>query len=473
MVIELRVSEQTKAAYSESLELISRLSLLSEEERKVEYGKYQWMFPKSKRFITLDDQLGSRQDYRRKFREWFFVVSKYIFLPTHMGECCYSIFQERFVAADGEKKPNSDRYSQKVILALGMLGYLTKIKCNYSNCSKGNKHGMVFEVDMLKLNQWNQELNFVEKIERDDVELEDCADWRWKDQYHTIMDVKADAKYLEKSIKNIADFHQYEEDNKEKLKRDIKFCVWESLVNLSNKSSYDIIARHKEDDYGGRFYTLMTNLKKIVRHHCIKIDNERIAEVDVSSAQPTFLGLFIKEKYGADSEWLNHCIRGDFYEWVKEICRTKVDRSKVKEYIMHYLYSYDNEYAEKAHSKVWKKGYWRFERKLNEYLEKNEPIIFDKIQWHKKNAEKDEKKKKMRNSLSRDLVKMEVKYIKYCISKLPPNFKFYTIHDCICCKRSDADFVRKIMEESSKELYNLTINLKIENDKDDEPKKAA
>ena len=137
---------------------------------------------------------------------------------------------------------------------------------------------------------------------------------------------------------------------------------------------------------------------------------------------------------------------------------------------MHYLYSYDNEYAETQHTKEHKKGYWRFERLLNEYLKENEPFIFDEIQNHKKNAERDDKKNKMRNSLSRDLVKMEVEYIKYCISKLPQNFKFYTIHDCICCKQSDAEYVKKIMEESSRELYNLTINLKIENG---EPLKVA
>ena len=114
MEFELRISEQTKAAYSESLELISRLSLLSEEERKVEYGKYQWMFPKSRRLITLDDQMTNRQDYKRKFREWFFVVSKYIFHPSHMGECCYSIFQERCVSGDGLKNTSGFQISLKI-----------------------------------------------------------------------------------------------------------------------------------------------------------------------------------------------------------------------------------------------------------------------------------------------------------------------------------------------------------------------
>lgn len=463
MELEVMVSEQTKAAYSESLELVGRLSLMSVEERESEYEKYQWMFPKSKRLINLDDQLGTRKDYKVKFREWFFVVCGYMFCPSHLGQCCYSTFQDRVLSSCG-KKNTSDRYSQKVILALGMLGYLTKIKKNYSNCSVGNRHGIIFEVDLIKLNHWDKELNLKEGINREDVNLDDCADWRWKDQYQTIMDVKANQVILDK-VKKLyyEDIPQYLKEHNMELRRTKTVCACESLISIANQSSYDIIAKHKIDDYGGRFYTPMTNLPKDIRHLCITLDGESIAEVDVSSAQPTFLGLYFKEKCNVNTEWLEHCIRGDFYEWMKKICKTKIEREKVKEHIMHYLYSYDNEYAEIQHTKEHKKGYWRFERLLNEYLKENEPFIFDEIQNHKKNAEKDEKKNKMRNSLSRDLVKMEVEYIKYCISKLPPNFKFYTIHDCICCKQSDAEYVKKIMEESSRELYNLTINLKIEN----------
>ena len=108
MELEVMVSEQTKAAYSESLELVGRLSLMSVEERESEYEKYQWMFPKSKRLINLDDQLGTRKDYKEKFREWFFVVCGYMFCPSHLGQCCYSIFQER-VLSSGGKKNTSDR----------------------------------------------------------------------------------------------------------------------------------------------------------------------------------------------------------------------------------------------------------------------------------------------------------------------------------------------------------------------------
>ena len=137
---------------------------------------------------------------------------------------------------------------------------------------------------------------------------------------------------------------------------------------------------------------------------------------------------------------------------------------------MDYLYSYDDTTAEKAHTKEYKRGYWRFERKLNEHLQQHEPSIYGIIQWHKENPEWDADKKKWRNTLSRDLVKKEVEYIQLCISRLPKEVKFYTIHDCICCKQSDVAVVKQIMEQCSIDLYGLKIRLNVENN---EPLRVA
>lgn len=469
MELEMLVSEQTSAAYDECLSLIDKLSVMTQEERNLEYGKYQWMFPKCKRLVNLDDQLSNRQDYKRKFKEWFFVVCKYVFYPSHFGQCSYSLFQDRCVASKGNKN-TCDRYSQKVILALGMMGYFTKIKKNYSNSGKGSSHGIIFEIDQLKLHHWNNELSQMVKVDRPDVNLDDCAEWKWKEQYETILEIKVAPHYLDLAKRFLTEFTNYEKENDVRLKRGEKFCASEALVNIGSKSTYDIIANHTIDKYGGRFYTLMTNVRKELRHNCITLDMERLCEVDVCSAQPTFLGLYIKDKEGVFTEWLQHCLSGDFYKWIKKITATKVGRARVKEYVMHYLYSYDDATAEKAHAKEYKRGYWRFERKLNNYLEQNEPTIYNKIQWYKKNPEWDADKKKWRNTLSKDLVMKEVEYIKHCLSRLSDDVKFYTIHDCICCKQSDAELVKQKMEESSLELYGLVIRLKIENN---EPMKMA
>ena len=154
---------------------------------------------------------------------------------------------------------------------------------------------------------------------------------------------------------------------------------------------------------------------------------------------------------------------GDVMFYVSNECQVNADFLSINSF-------YDDATADKAHTKEYKRGYWRFERRLNNYLEQNEPTIYSKIQYHKTHPEWDADKKKWRNTLSRDLVKKEVEYIQHCLSMLPQGVKFYTIHDCICCKQSDAELVKQKMEESSLELYGLVIRLKIENN---EPTKIA
>ena len=64
---------------------------------------------------------------------------------------------------------------------------------------------------------------------------------------------------------------------------------------------------------------------------------------------------------------------------------------------------------------------------------------------------------------------MEVEYIKNCLSRLPQDMKFWTIHDCICVKESDSLKVKEIMEQVSREMYgeDITIRVKRENTSED------
>ena len=73
------------------------------------------------------------------------------------------------------------------------------------------------------------------------------------------------------------------------------------------------------------------------------------------------------------------------------------------------------------------------------------------------------------SNLSKDLVKMEIEYIKRCIHSLPEDMKFWTIHDCICVKESDSMEVKEIMEQVSREMFgeDITIRLKRENTSED------
>ena len=39
---------------------------------------------------------------------------------------------------------------------------------------------------------------------------------------------------------------------------------------------------------------------------------------------------------------------------------------------------------------------------------------------------------------------------------------FYTIHDCVGCKASDAEKVKEVMVAVGKEMFNATLNIKLE-----------
>ena len=58
------------------------------------------------------------------------------------------------------------------------------------------------------------------------------------------------------------------------------------------------------DNKGGRFYTVMVCMGKEFRRNCLTLSGERIVEVDVSSSQPTLIGLKGKQDTGKTTEWL-------------------------------------------------------------------------------------------------------------------------------------------------------------------------
>ena len=61
------------------------------------------------------------------------------------------------------------------------------------------------------------------------------------------------------------------------------------------------------------------------------------------------------------------------------------------------------------------------------------------------------------------MTEMEVKYIKACLKAIAPNVKFfYTIHDCIGCKASDAAKVKAAMLSVAKDMFGANLNIKLE-----------
>lgn len=498
---------------------------MSKEERKKLYDGYKWMFSSGCETPTLEPLIKGNDPrvntFREKFREWFIVVCNYSFSPYHFGLTSYSHFMNA-TYWQGTKAKGNKVYPQRVILALGMMGIFTGLKTNYLHLNdKTRDHGREYDVDIGRLKEWTSTSTFTEPADNfsetsssmDDVWVQSSSadsdfdysfvekndeasqkswslydDWFSLRQYETISSLTVIPECYVRACQFISTctYQMFDaltdKDKKKDLRGRYRNCQW--LINLHNGD----VGCCKVDDKGGRFYSLMVGMGKDFRKSCLTLDNKRIVEVDVSSSQPTLIGLKIKMDTGITTEWLRHCLSGDFYEWAKEITGVKVKRDQVKKYVMRYLFSCYGSGLPKDYqgghlppnSKDYKKGYKKFEQKLTSYLKDNEPEVYNLIEHHKRNPVWTEKvwtdnwKKKRKgkwcSTLPVEMQKTEVEFIKTCLSRLPTDMKFFTIHDAICCRESDGNAVKSVMEKVSQELYGEVISVKIENSSQDQVK---
>ena len=329
-------------------------------------------------------------------------------------------------------------------------------------------------------------------------------DWLSERQYESICSVTVEKDGIRDSsdwMFKWDDFIEYyNQGDQEKEETDSQWISYQRLRDLALHKVGGCLDDSVRDDgrqpYAGRFYSTMTTIKKEDRHHYLRLDGELVTEVDVSSAQPTFLGILMYRKTGVKTTWLEKCLEGQFYEWIAEKTNTQEERDTIKKWMMQFMYScyqpnkgkdYDKPHKPTYEFRKTDDPYLCFQQRLNRFLKKEEPGIYKMIDWFKRNPEyrkdkplyqsyqddqgKDRKKKtgsgKWCSELSKYLVKMEVEYIKNCLSRLPQDMKFWTIHDCICVKESDSLKVKEIMEQVSREMYGVTIRLKRENTSED------
>ena len=502
------------------------LSAMDKDERMKLYGSYGWMFSAGCKLPDLEPLIVGNdprvKSFRSRFKEWFMVICNYAFSPYHFGQTSYSHFMNA-PYWQGTKAKGNKVYPQRVILLLGMTGIFTGLKTNYLHVNDKTKdHGREYYVNVDKLAEWTMTSteparNFSEPItsspaenvwtmtlsaDNDDfdysfIEKNDEAsrqswslydDWFSMRQYETISSITVIQECYERACQFISSctYQMFsaikDKDKKKDLRGRYRNCQW--IINLHNGD----VGCSKVDDKGGRFYSLMVGMGKDFRRSCLTLDNERIVEVDVSSSQPTLIGLKIKKDIGKTTEWLKHCLDGNFYEWAKEITGVKVKRDQVKKYVMRYLFScygsglpkdYQGEHLP-PDIKEYNRGYKKFEQKLTGYLKDNEPEVYNLIEHHKRNPVWTEKvwtdnwKKKRKgkwcSTLPVEMQKTEVEFIKTCLARLPKDMKFYTIHDAICVKESDGNIVKAVMEQVSMEIYSEKISIKIENSSQDNVK---
>jgi hypothetical protein len=245
----------------------------------------------------------------------------------------------------------------------------------------------------------------------------------------------------------------------------------------------------------GRYYTCLTNMHNEIRKE-LCIDGEQVVEVDISSAQPAMLGLLLRERYpNVKSAWLDHCEKGDFYEWIGSIVLdrniTPEERKVIKLLIMRMLYIAQKPTDKKDNTsfEIYLKKYIKeknpskkenlgkgklfksFDFIVMSYLKAEEPKLYELVYEHRTNLKEVKRRKptakgkttKKRNNLSISMTEMEVKYIKACLKAIAPDVHyFYTIHDCIGCKASDAEKVKQAMLAVGKEMFDATLNIKLE-----------
>lgn len=496
--------ERFERLYVRMMSWIDEFSKKTKDEREKIYEDYRWMFSDDcKNLPTLEPLIADARanTYRTRFKEWFMVVANYSLTPEHWGKTSYSHFLND-PHWSGSKTKGNKVYPQRVILSLGMTGIFSSVKTGYLYLGDKTKdHSRIYTVDAARLREWTStasgdpdELSgsWVMTSSTDDsdfdysfLEGEDDSwnlhdDWYAARQKETLSSLEVLPECYEKAQKflDTYPFQMVEDLSKEKKKIfrvQYRNCKW--LVSLHNGD----VGRCKEDDAGGRFYSLMVGMGKQYRRNCLLLNGQRIVEVDVSSSQPTMIGLKVKKDTGITTQWLSHCLYGDFYEWVKKITGVKVKRDRVKKYVMRYLFScygsdlpktYEGEHLP-SDGKEGKKGYKKFEQILTVYLKENEPEVYDLIDTHKRHPSWTEKvwtdryhKKhygKFCSTLPVEMQKTEVEFIKTCLSRLPEEMQFYTIHDAICVKMDDGERVKEIMQEVSLEMYGEKIGIKVEN----------
>ena len=526
--------------WNEWCEKDKELSLLTEEERMNLVSQYQWIFPKEESdFVDLESLYTRKhiRSNREKFHRFFYVVCNRMFSRVFFGYGGYYQFMKSYQKLFKEKC-TSELFSKRVLLALGIMGYITKLDCWYSyNLGDDRNRPNHYLIDRDKLMTWevpglDEEGNTVTRTvssipewemthteavtfqtKGDDPERTSWTlhpDWLSERQYESICSVTVEKEGIRDSsdwMFNWDDFIDYYNlGDQEKEETDSQWISYQRIRDLSLHKVGGCLDDSMRDDgrqpYAGRFYSTMTTIKKEDRHHYLRLDGELVTEVDVSSAQPTFLGILMYRKTGVKTTWLEKCLEGQFYEWIAEKTNTyntpltEEERNTIKKWMMQFMYSCYQPNKGKDYDKPHKPTYeFRktddpflcFQQKLNRFLKKEEPGIYKMIDWFKRNPEyrkdkplyqsyqddqgKDRKKKtgsgKWCSELSKYLVKMEVEYIKNCLSRLPQDMKFWTIHDCICVKESDSLKVREIMEQVSREMYGVTIRLKRENTSED------
>jgi hypothetical protein len=206
-----------------------------------------------------------------------------------------------------------------------------------------------------------------------------------------------------------------------------------SIENINSKNIY-----FNFDDYG-RFHTNFTILKKEVRNQYLSINNEILAEIDISNSQPLFFAVLLKKELyhinGDTKKYFDLVKNGLLYDDIINNTNLK-NKSEVKEVVYKVLFG-DNIKSNKKMNKIFRDLYPSVHNYILEFKEM----------------------KKNYKELSHELQKMESDFIfNHVIKEIYetyPDIVLFTVHDSILFPISYYDNVKVIFDKHFQNLISI------------------
>ena len=189
-----------------------------------------------------------------------------------------------------------------------------------------------------------------------------------------------------------------------------------------------------KDDFGFRFHSSLTQAARAVKSH-LRVDGERLAEIDLSNSQSSFAGLVAKQRGHEDPAFLKLCEEGTVYDYFMPFGQDDLGRPYTREEVK-------TEFNERL--LFCKNGY---RSKIKSLFEEHFPIT---AQFWASCKAKDVK------VFAKLLQRTEARFVVYTncdtIRKMAPATFIATIHDSLLMKASDLDFVQGVIDQSAEQL---------------------
>jgi hypothetical protein len=180
-----------------------------------------------------------------------------------------------------------------------------------------------------------------------------------------------------------------------------------------------------------RLYTNLTCIKSGLRQH-LTIDKQPLYAVDITSSQPLFLGLLMRNNNNVDQEEVENYLKivcsGLFYEYIAERAGLNIDDKEVR-----------NKFKQKIFSGCLFDHTRDKYSKLEIIFHESFPTILSECRNMKRGDHK---------ILSRQLQKMEAKFIFHCVelsAKAIGDVPLSTIHDAIVSTEENIYMVEQIV----------------------------